>query len=77
MMGGPIDTRESPTAVNSPAMQKPLWWFEQNLVHRCRRITWAVRTRVYPGFLQHMGFIGMNPERHFHVALGLLPDRWS
>jgi len=65
MMGGPIDTRESPTAVNSLAMQKPLWWFEQNLVHLVPANFPGRGRRVYPGFLQHMGFIGMNPERHF------------
>ena len=65
MMGGPIDTRESPTAVNSLAVQKPLWWFEQNLVHLVPANFPGRGRRVYPGFLQHTGFIGMNPERHF------------
>src|SRR3546814_2712813 len=32
MMGGPIDTRESPTAVNNLATEKPLWWFESNVI---------------------------------------------
>ncbi|HET7127374.1 MAG TPA: polyhydroxyalkanoate depolymerase [Lysobacter sp.] len=65
MMGGPIDTRESPTAVNNLAAQKPLWWFEQNLIHLVPANYPGRGRRVYPGFLQHMGFIGMNPERHF------------
>jgi poly(3-hydroxybutyrate) depolymerase len=65
MMGGPIDTRESPTAVNNLAAQKPLWWFEQNLIHAVPANYPGRGRRVYPGFLQHMGFIGMNPERHF------------
>ena len=65
MMGGPIDTRESPTAVNILAVQKPLWWFEQNLVHLVPANFPGRGRRVYPGFLQHTGFIGMNPERHF------------
>ncbi|MFT3896678.1 MAG: polyhydroxyalkanoate depolymerase [Thermomonas sp.] len=65
MMGGPIDTRESPTAVNNLAAQKPLWWFEQNLVHTVPAGFPGRGRRVYPGFLQHMGFIAMNPERHF------------
>ncbi len=64
MMGGPIDTRESPTAVNNLAAQKPLWWFEQNLIHNVPASLPGRGRRVYPGFLQHMGFIAMNPERH-------------
>ena len=65
MMGGPIDTRESPTAVNNLAAQKPLWWFEQNVIHLVPANYPGRGRRVYPGFLQHVGFIAMNPERHF------------
>ena len=32
MMGGPIDTREAPTAVNTLATERPLSWFEQNVI---------------------------------------------
>jgi poly(3-hydroxybutyrate) depolymerase len=64
MMGGPIDTRESPTAVNNLATQKPLWWFESSLVHPVPANYPGHGRRVYPGFLQHMGFMAMNPERH-------------
>jgi len=64
MMGGPIDTRESPTAVNNLATEKPLWWFEQNLIHIVPANYPGRGRRVYPGFLQHMGFLAMNPERH-------------
>ncbi len=64
MMGGPIDTRESPTAVNNLATQKPLAWFEHNLIHIVPANYPGRGRRVYPGFLQHMGFIAMNPERH-------------
>lgn len=64
MMGGPIDTRESPTAVNNLASEKPLWWFEQNLIHSVPVNYPGRGRRVYPGFLQHMGFLAMNPERH-------------
>jgi poly(3-hydroxybutyrate) depolymerase len=64
MMGGPIDTRESPTAVNALAAQRPLSWFENN-IHIVPANFPGRGRRVYPGFLQHMGFIAMNPERHF------------
>ncbi len=64
MMGGPIDSRESPTAVNNLATQKPLWWFEQNVIHTVPANYPGRGRQVYPGFLQHLGFIAMNPERH-------------
>ena len=64
MMGGPIDTRESPTAVNNLATEKPIGWFEQNLIHIVPANYPGRGRRVYPGFLQHMGFLAMNPERH-------------
>ena len=65
MMGGPIDTRESPTSVNNLATQKPIDWFEQNVIHVVPSNYPGSGRRVYPGFLQHLGFMSMNPERHF------------
>ncbi|MEN1939775.1 polyhydroxyalkanoate depolymerase [Luteimonas sp. MJ174] len=65
MMGGPIDTRESPTAVNNLAAKKPLSWFENNVIHVVPQNYPGHGRRVYPGFLQHTGFVAMNPERHF------------
>ncbi|HSM11260.1 MAG TPA: polyhydroxyalkanoate depolymerase, partial [Lysobacter sp.] len=64
MMGGPIDYRESPTQVNDRAIKKPLWWFESNLVHQVPANYPGAGRRVYPGFMQHGGFMAMNPERH-------------
>lgn len=64
MMGGPIDTRQSPTAVNNLATRHPLWWFETNLIHTVPANYPGAGRRVYPGFLQHLGFVAMNPERH-------------
>ncbi len=65
MFGGPIDTRQNPTKVNDLATEKPLWWFEANLVHAVPPNYPGHNRRVYPGFLQHGGFVAMNPERHF------------
>jgi poly(3-hydroxybutyrate) depolymerase len=64
MMGGPIDARRSPTAVNNLAMQKPHSWFEQNVIQRVPQKYPGFMRRVYPGFLQHLGFVAMNPDRH-------------
>lgn len=65
MMGGPIDTRESPTKVNDLATNKPLSWFENNVIQRVPSNYPGRGRKVYPGFLQHAGFIAMNPSRHF------------
>jgi poly(3-hydroxybutyrate) depolymerase len=64
MMGGPIDPRKSPTAVNNLATQRPLSWFDRTLIHPVPLKYPGAMRRVYPGFLQHLGFVAMNPSRH-------------
>ena len=64
MMGGPIDARSSPTAVNNLATQNPLSWFENNVIHTVPYPYPGHGRQVYPGFLQHAGFLSMNPSRH-------------
>lgn len=64
MMGGPIDTRQSPTQVNRLATTKPYSWFEDTVIHRVPARYPGAGRRVYPGFLQHAGFVAMNPDRH-------------
>jgi poly(3-hydroxybutyrate) depolymerase len=64
MMGGPIDARKSPTAVNNLAMNKSHSWFETNVIFRVPPNYPGAGRRVYPGFLQHTGFVAMNPDRH-------------
>ena len=64
MMGGPIDATKSPTAVNNLAMNKSYNWFENNVIYRVPDNFPGAGRRVYPGFLQHSGFVAMNPDRH-------------
>jgi len=64
MMGGPIDARKSPTAVNNLAMNKSFEWFENNVIYRVPQNYPGAGRAVYPGFLQHTGFVAMNPDRH-------------
>jgi poly(3-hydroxybutyrate) depolymerase len=64
MMGGPIDARKSPTAVNNLAMNKSHSWFEHNVIYRVPSNFPGAGRRVYPGFLQHAGFVAMNPDHH-------------
>jgi poly(3-hydroxybutyrate) depolymerase len=71
LMAGPVDTRINPTVVNEMARDKPIEWFEQNVITRVPlRYPGAMR-RVYPGFLQVTAFVSMNLERHVdqHVEL--------
>ena len=64
LMGGPIDTRINPTAVNQLAQEKPLEWFRDNVI---MPVPWpqpGFLRPVYPGFLQLSGFMSMNLDRH-------------
>jgi poly(3-hydroxybutyrate) depolymerase len=64
MMGGPLDTRNSPTEVNNLATTRSYEWFERALIYRVPGRYPGAGRRVYPGFLQHTGFVSMNPDRH-------------
>jgi polyhydroxyalkanoate depolymerase len=64
LMAGPIDVAQNPTQVNAHATQKPLSWFEEHVLGTVPLEYDGVGRRVYPGFLQLMAFMGMNPERH-------------
>jgi len=64
MMGGPIDTREAPTAINTLATQRPYGWFENNVIATVPMIYPGAGRKVYPGFLQLAGFMTMNLGDH-------------
>ncbi len=64
MMGGPIDTREAPTAVNELAQQRPISWFRQNVITTVPVSHPGAGRQVYPGFLQLAGFMSMNLGNH-------------
>lgn len=74
LMGGPIDTRRSPTAPDKLATSHPLSWFEANLIHRVPAGEPGAGRRVYPGFLQLAGFLAMNPDRHTEAHLRFWRD---
>ncbi|WP_017995597.1 polyhydroxyalkanoate depolymerase [Rhizobium leguminosarum] len=64
LMGGPIDTRINPTAVNKLAQERSLQWFSDNVI---MNVPWpqpGFMRPVYPGFLQLSGFMSMNLDRH-------------
>lgn len=64
LMGGPIDTRSHPTAVNALAKEKGLNWFAEHVVMQAPWPTPGFGRYVYPGFLQLSGFMSMNLDRH-------------
>jgi poly(3-hydroxybutyrate) depolymerase len=64
LMGGSIDARRSPTKVNDFASANGIDWFERNLIQEVPEPYPGRGRRVYPGFMQHAGFMAMNPMRH-------------
>ncbi|MBN9673108.1 polyhydroxyalkanoate depolymerase [Roseibium aggregatum] len=64
LMGGPIDTRVAPTAVNDLAVSKGIDWFRTNAVMKVPFPHPGFMRDVYPGFLQLSGFMSMNLDRH-------------
>jgi poly(3-hydroxybutyrate) depolymerase len=64
LIGGPIDTREGMTAVNTFAEKHDMAWFESTVIQRVPFGHRGFMRRVYPGFLQLAGFMAMNMERH-------------
>ncbi len=64
LMGGPIDTRCSPTAVNTMATRRPFAWFQRNAIATVPLTYPGAGRKVYPGFLQLAGFMSMNLGNH-------------
>ena len=64
MMGGAIDARRNPTQVNALAQRKSLEWFRNSVIFKVPSNYPGYLRQVYPGFLQHAGFVAMNPDRH-------------
>jgi poly(3-hydroxybutyrate) depolymerase len=64
LMGGPIDTRINPTAVNKLAEERGIEWFRDNVIMTVPWPNTGFMRQVYPGFLQLSGFMSMNLDRH-------------
>ncbi|MCA1941097.1 MAG: polyhydroxyalkanoate depolymerase [Caenispirillum bisanense] len=69
LMGGPIDTRANPTAVNDFATEKEMDWFTSHVIHTVPVHYQGRMRKVYPGFLQLSGFMSMNMDRHMDAHL--------
>ncbi len=71
LLAGPIDTRVNPTTVTKLATERPITWFERNLI---ATVPWGFKgaaRRVYPGFVQLAAFMSMNYERHLQAHIDL------
>lgn len=64
LMAGPIDCRINPSVVNKLATEKPIEWFEKNLIGLVPLRYKGAMRRVYPGYMQISAFLSMNAERH-------------
>ena len=67
LMGSPIDTRRSPTVPNKLSQERPLHWFEQNMIYTVPGPYAGAMRRVYPGFVQLYSFLSMNSDRHVNA----------
>jgi poly(3-hydroxybutyrate) depolymerase len=67
LMGGPIDTRVNPTAVNTLAGRRGIQWFRHNVITKVPFPNPGFMRDVYPGFLQIQGFVSMNLDRHIEA----------
>jgi poly(3-hydroxybutyrate) depolymerase len=67
LMGGPIDTRVNPTAVNDLAARRGTEWFQRHVITRVPFPNPGLMRDVYPGFLQLNGFVSMNLDRHIEA----------
>ncbi|MGD0642983.1 MAG: polyhydroxyalkanoate depolymerase, partial [Roseiarcus sp.] len=71
LMGGPIDTRRSPTAVNTLAEKRGVEWFRANCLQTVPFPYPGFGRQVYPGYLQLSGFMAMNLDRHVNAHLNM------
>lgn len=74
LLGGPIDTRVSPTEVNEYAISKELEWFENNVICTVPEKYAGAGQKVYPGFIQLTGFLSMNLNTHINKHFTFFGD---
>jgi poly(3-hydroxybutyrate) depolymerase len=74
LMGGPIDTRQSPTSVNKMADGKNVEWFRNTAIMKVAGPHRGFGREVYPGFMQLGGFLSMNMDRHIKAHRDLYQD---
>jgi poly(3-hydroxybutyrate) depolymerase len=74
LMAGPVDARVNPGPVNRVVSKQSIETLERRVI---TTVPWPHRgagRKVYPGFLQIAGFMGMDPRRHVSAFAGLVRD---
>lgn len=74
LMAGPVDARVNPGSINSFAQRTSRRVLEHTVIQTVPLPHRGAGRRVYPGFLQVMGFMGMDPRRHASAFTGLFRD---
>jgi polyhydroxyalkanoate depolymerase len=74
LLAGPVDTRINPSRVSRFAQRQSTSMLERTMLHRVPAQHRGAGRRVYPGFLQISGFMGMDPRRHAKAFRGLFRD---
>ena len=74
LMGGPVDARENPTAVNDFASEHKIKWFEESVITAVPNNYPGAGRKVYPGFLQLAGFMSLNWKRHLNSYVDLFKN---
>lgn len=68
-IGGPIDPRANKTEVNFLAERYNIKRFSDTMLYTVPEGNPGAGRLVYPGFLQLLAFISMNPDKHFNAHI--------
>ncbi len=74
LLAGPVDTRVNPSRVSRFAQRQSVPMLERTMLHRVPARFAGAGRRVYPGFVQISGFLGMDPRRHLKAFRDLYRD---
>jgi poly(3-hydroxybutyrate) depolymerase len=75
LMGGPVDARLSPTALDRMAAGLSLPWLDAVAIGPVPGGYGGAGRRVYPGFLQYPALVAAQPDRHFSLMFDYLYRR--
>lgn len=74
LMGGPIDVRRVPTAVTEFGRKHSIEWFKRRVIAEVPAVYPGAFRKVYPGFVQLMGFMSMNAGNHMREHMNLFKN---
>ncbi len=74
LVAGPVDTRVNPSSVGRFAHSSSLAALEATVIHRVPFGHPGAGRRVYPGILQLMSFMSLDPQRHVSAHADLFSD---